>query len=111
VSGLKEERLTVVIPHTSLHDVRTPLLRTFGREVWDILVVYDKAVLNLEDYPQLKYAAEEKLKDLRGKRVGLILGGSYAACLIVYRTLMDLGCEVLLLQYDPRLRRYVEVRT
>jgi hypothetical protein len=101
--------MIVVIPHTPLHDIRTTLYKTFGSEVDDVIIVYDKAILDPEDYMYLKSAAKEKLSKLIWKKVALLLTGSYAACVIVYKILLDYGCDVSLLQYDAHLKRYVEV--
>jgi hypothetical protein len=102
--------MPIVVPHTSLHDIRTPLYKSLGRSIGDILVVYDKAILGAEDYPLLRKIAEEKLAPLAKSRVGLVLTGSYAACIIVYDVLKSYGCNVVLLQYDPHLRLYQVVR-
>ena len=102
----KMDELTVIIPHTPLHDVRTTLYKTFGSKVEDILVIYDKAILDSDDYDRLKVEAREKLSKLNGKKVALLLTGSYAACILVYEVLRENNCKVTLLQYDAHLKRY-----
>jgi hypothetical protein len=110
VSKVKKEGFIVVIPHTPLHDIRTPLYKSFGGNIEDIVVVYDKAILeNSDDYEELKQVAMKKLSKLNGKKVALLLTGSYAACVIVYDVLRDNGFDVILLQYDSHLKRYLEV--
>jgi len=104
------DRPTVIVPHTSLHDIRTPLYKALGDRVGDVVVLYDKVILEPSDYPDLKRVAEEKLRGLSVSSVYLVLTGSYAACVLVYGVLRDLGFDVTLLQYDPHLRTYVEVR-
>lgn len=100
----------MVIPHTPLHDVRTPLYKTFGSSIEDVVVVYDKAIFEKpDDYEELKRAAMKKLSKLNGKKVALLLTGSYAACVIVYDVLRDNGFDVILLQYDSHLKKYLEV--
>jgi hypothetical protein len=111
VSELKKEGFIVVIPHTPLHDVRTTLYKTFGDNINNIVIVYDKAILELADYVELEQEARRKLSKLDGKKVALLLTGSYAACIIVYKTLLEYGFNVCLLQYDAHLKRYIEVST
>jgi hypothetical protein len=57
----------------------------------------------------LKRAAKEKLSKLNGKKVALLLTGSYAACILVYKELLENDCNVTLLQYDAHLKRYLAV--
>jgi len=101
--------MTVIVPHTPLHDIRTTLYKTFGNEVSDIVIVYDKAILDPEDYMYLKRVAKEKLSKLNGKKVALLLTGSYAACIMVYKILLEYNCDITLLQYDAHLKRYLAV--
>jgi hypothetical protein len=105
----KQEQLTVVVPHTPLHDIRTTLYKTFGDNINNIVIAYDKAILEPADYVELEQEARRKLSKLDGKKVALLLTGSYAACIIVYKTLLEYGFDVSLLQYDAHLKKYVEV--
>jgi hypothetical protein len=102
-------QFTVIIPHTPMHDVRTTLYRTFGDAVEDIIIVYDKEILNVDDYKHLLREARLKLSKLNKSKVALLLTGSYAACVIVYKTLLEYGYDVSLLQYDAHLKKYIEV--
>jgi len=104
-----KKHLTVVIPHTPLHDVRTTLYKTFGDNIEDVIIVYEKAILDTTDYDDLKREARHKLSKLNKSKVALLLTGSYAACIIVYKILLDNNCDISLLQYDAHLKRYVEV--
>jgi hypothetical protein len=106
----RQGKLTIIIPHSIQHEVRTPLYKTLGPKAGDVIVVYDKAVLMPRDYVELKQVAREKLGSLNGKEVALLLAGSHAACVVVYEVLRELGCDVTLLQYDAYLRRYVVVK-
>jgi len=100
----------VVIPHLTFHEVRTPLLRTIPKdEIDDIVVVYEKAILDGEDYKHLRRVAVEKLSKHANSKFALVLTGSYAACVIIYDVLRQLG-DVVLLQYDPNKRRYEVIR-
>ena len=101
--------MLVVVPHTPMHDIRTPLYRSFGRKVEDIIVVYDKAILDLKDYRILRGRAEQIFSKLNDRNIALLLTGSYAACIIVYDVMRELGFEPRLLLYDSHLRRYFEV--
>jgi len=105
----KQEQLTVVVPHTPLHDIRTTLYKTFGDNINNIVIAYDKAILEPADYVELEQEARRKLSKLNRKKVALLLTGSYAACVIVYKILLDYGCDVSLLQYNAHLKKYVEV--
>jgi len=99
----------VIIPHTPIHDVRTPLYKSFGYRIEDVIIIYDKVILTQADYVLLKKKAKEILSNLNDQDVGLLLTGSYAACVIVYRVMIELGLKPRLLQYDPHMRRYFEV--
>jgi nitrogenase molybdenum-iron protein alpha/beta subunit len=100
----------VVVPHTPLHDIRTPLYRQFGDKISDIVIIYPKTILDtLEDYENLKTQAEQMLPFLNGKKVALLLTGSYAAVCIIYKFLLDHGFDVILLQYDAHRKRYLVI--
>ena len=100
----------VVIPHLTFHEVRTPLLKTIPKEeIEDIIVVYEKAILDGNDYTHLRRVAVEKLARYRDSKFALLLTGSYAACVIIYDVLKQLG-DVVLLQYDPDKRKYEVIR-
>jgi len=97
----------VVIPHLTFHDVRTALIKTIHKDlIDDVVVVYEKAILNSDDYVKLRSVAVEKLSKYSGRDFALVLTGSYAACIIVYDVIKSLGGKVVLLQYSPGKRKY-----
>jgi hypothetical protein len=110
------KKLTVIVPHTSLHSIRSALYRTYDNKYdFDIIVLYDKDLLEPEDYPALKREAYNKLSQLsqqhHDSKVALCLTGSYAACVIVYDILRKLNYDVILLQFDVHRKRYIELST
>jgi hypothetical protein len=103
------KNFTIVIPHTPMHDVRTTLYKTFGNNIGRIIIVYDKEILEAEDYAILTQEARRKLSNLNSKRIALLLTGSYAACIVVYKILCEYGYNVTVLQYDSHQKKYLEV--
>jgi len=100
----------VLVPHTPLHDIRTPLYKQFGDQIDDIFIIYPKTILDtLEDYENLKTQTEQILPQLNGKKIALLLTGSYAAVCLVYKILLDHGFDVILLQYDAHRKRYLVI--
>lgn len=99
----------VLVPHVPLHDIRTPLYRQFGDKVDDIIIVYPKTILDVQDYENLKSQTKQLLPQLNGKKIALLLTGSYAAICLVYKVLLDHGFDVILLQYDAHRKRYLVI--
>jgi hypothetical protein len=99
----------VLVPHVPLHDIRTPLYRQFGDKVDDIIIVYPKTILDAQDYENLKSQTKQLLPQLNGKKIALLLTGSYAAICLVYKVLLDHGFDVILLQYDAHRKRYLVI--
>lgn len=103
----------VILPHTTYHNIRGPAIRALGR-VDDIVVVLEKDVLEEGDFHELYRRAREVAEDLRSRgfrEVALVLTGSYLACVLVYRALLEEGLRVTLLQWDPRRKSYIVFRT
>jgi hypothetical protein len=103
----------VIVPHSTYHNIRGPAIRALGR-VDDIVVVLEKDVLEEGDFHALYQRSREIAEDLRSKgvrEVALVLTGSYLACALVYRALLEEGLRVTLLQWDPRRKSYIVFRT
>jgi len=99
--------MIAIVPHSTYHNIRTPLLKVL-RRVDDIIVLYEKDILEEEDYPILERRAYEVASELRKKgvgRVAIVLTGSYLACILTYEAFRDF--KPILLQWDSRRRTYI----
>jgi hypothetical protein len=102
----------VVIPHSTYHNIRGPAVKALGR-IDDIIVVLEKDVLEDVDFQELYKRAREVANSLKSKdinKVALVLTGSYLACVLTYRALVEEGLSIILLQWDPRRKGYIVFR-
>jgi hypothetical protein len=103
----------VILPHTTYHNIRSPLLRTLGR-VDGIIVLVEKDVLDYADFAEVYRRAREVVEGLRGegiREVAIVLTGSYLACVLAYKAFAEQGFDVILLQWDSRSKSYIVFRT
>ena len=101
------KKYVVVVPHLTFHDVKTPLLKTFPpSKILDVVVIYEKYILDNDDYKELPKRVVEKISKYGDCTFALVLTGSYVACLLTYDLLRRLNKNVILLQYSQSKKVY-----